>query len=117
MEMHAGRLRHRIDLQRRVNKQDPVSGAVEPTWVDLFKKVPAAQEFLSSKEFIAAQAVQSEMTVRWIVRFREGMDATQRIKWTVNGKAKIYNVHGVLPDNDSGREWLTLPCSVGLDQG
>ena len=111
--MDAGRLRHRVDFQRRVNNQDPVTGEIAPQWVNLFTSVPAAIEPLNGKEFIAANAVQSEITTRITVRYRAGISATQRIK---HG-AKIYNVYGALPDKDSGLTWLTIPCSVGTDLG
>ncbi|TKE23299.1 head-tail adaptor protein, partial [Klebsiella pneumoniae] len=29
----------------------------------------------------------------------------------------IYNIEGVLPDPRSGREYLTLPCSEGDNDG
>ena len=111
--MDAGRLRHRVDFQRRVNAQDPTTGEVVPQWVNIFTSVPAAIEPLSGKEFIAANAVQSEITTRITVRYRAGVNATQRIKHGT----KIYNVYGSLPDRDSGLTWLTIPCGVGTDLG
>ena len=102
-----------MTFQRKSNNQDPVTGAVTPSWINLHADVPAAIEPLTVKEYIAAHAVQSEVTTRITVRWREGLNAAQRIK---HG-ALIYNIHGALPDKDSGRTWLTIPCSQGVDQG
>ena len=31
--------------------------------------------------------------------------------------SKVYNIAGVLPDAGSGREYLTLACSEGVNDG
>ena len=111
--MDAGRLRHRVDFQRRIDSQDPDSGAVTPVWVNLATAVPAAIEPLSVREFVAANAVQSEVTVRIVVRYRDGLNAAMRIK---HG-SRIYNPAGFLADPDSGRDYLTIPCSEGVNDG
>jgi SPP1 family predicted phage head-tail adaptor len=81
-------------------------------WTDV-ATVWASIEALSAREFIAAQAAQSEITARVVMRYRPGVEATMRLK---HG-ADAYNIHGVLPDPDSGREWLTLPVSRGVNDG
>jgi SPP1 family predicted phage head-tail adaptor len=111
--MEAGRLRHRVDFERRVDAQDPDTGAVTPSWVSVAKSVPAAIEPLSAREFIAAQSMQSEVTMRVVVRYRAGLNAAMRIK---HGK-RIYNPQGFLADKDSGVDYLTIPCSEGVNEG
>ena len=32
-------------------------------------------------------------------------------------RGKIYNIEGVLPDDESGLQWLTLPYSEGVKDG
>jgi SPP1 family predicted phage head-tail adaptor len=108
--MEAGRLRHRINIERRVNSQDPETGAVTPAWLAFARNVPAAIEPLSAREFIAGQAMQSEVTTRIVIRHRPGLDAAMRIK---HGR-KIYNPAGFLGDKDSGLEYVTIPCSLGV---
>ena len=111
--MDAGRLRHRVDFEKRVDVQDPDTGDVTPTWLALARSVPAAIEPLSAREFIAGQAMQSEVTTRIVVRYRDGLSAAMRIK---HG-ARIYNPQGFLADLDSGRDYLTIPCSEGVNEG
>jgi SPP1 family predicted phage head-tail adaptor len=108
--MEAGRLRHRINIERRVNSQDPTTGAIAPVWVVYARDVPAAIEPLSAREFVAGQAMQSEVTARIVIRARSGLDASMRIK---HGK-QVYNPAGFLADMDSGRDYLTIPCSLGV---
>lgn len=104
--LKAGNLRHRIALQRKQQTQNPQTGAMVTTWVTE-ATVPAAVEPLSAREFIAAQAVQSDVSVRIRVRYRPGITSAMRLLHD----GKVYNITGVLADKDSGREYLTLPCS------
>jgi len=110
--MRAGKLRHRVTLQSPGRTQDPATGEMIAGWTDV-TTVWASIEALSAREFIAAQAAQSEITARVVMRYRPGVEATMRLK---HG-ADVYNIHGVLPDPDSGREWMTLPVSRGVNDG
>lgn len=111
--MRAGKLRRRVDIQRPLYQQDPESGEMVRTWVDVWLRVPAAIEPLSAREFIAADATQSKVSARVVIRFRSGVDSTMRLI----DRGRIYNIEGVLTDLESGREHLTLPCSEGVDDG
>lgn len=113
MALKAGRLRHRITIQSPSSTQDPNTGEMLPTWVDVWTQVPAAIEPLSVRDLIAAQATQSKVTARITIRQREGLTADMRILH----KGKIYNPAGWLPDPDSGLEYLTAPCSEGVNDG
>ena len=113
MGLEAGKLRHRVTFEKRIDQQDPESGGLTSVWLPLFADVPAAVEPLSAREFMSASAMQSKVIARITVRYQAGMDATQRIK---HG-AKIYNPEGMLPDKDSGVEYLTIPCSAGVNEG
>lgn len=110
--MRAGTLRHRGMIQQRSEIRDPDTGAVKTEWVD-FDAAWMSIEPLSAREFIAAQAAQSEISARIVMRYRDGIDATMRIVH----RGKIYNIKGVLPDPVSGREYLTLPVSMGVNDG
>jgi SPP1 family predicted phage head-tail adaptor len=111
--MDAGKLRHRVDFEKRIESQDPVSGAVTPVWVKVATSVPAAIEPISVREFLSAKAMQSEITARIVVRQRPGLNAAMRIR---HG-SRIYNPEGFLADKDSGTEYLTIPCSEGVNDG
>ncbi|WP_318594326.1 phage head closure protein [Enterobacter kobei] len=110
--MQAGKLRHRVTIQEPVMVQNSETGAVNKTWLDV-ATVWAEVSPLSAREFIAAQASQGEITTRITIRFRTGITRKHRILF----RGGIYNIEGVLPDPDSGREYLTLPCSEGLNDG
>lgn len=110
--MRAGLLRHRVTIQQRTETRDPDTGAVSFAWVDV-ATVWAAVEPLSAREFIAAQAAHSKVSARITIRYRADITAAMRI---VHGST-LYNIEGVIPDNRSGREWLTLPVSAGVNDG
>ena len=111
--LKAGRLRHRVNFQRQVRQQDPDTGDIKLVWSNTHTDVPAAIEPLSAKDYFAAKAVQSEATVRIVVRYKADLAATQRI---LHG-AKIYNPTAPLPDRDSGIEYLTILCAEGVNEG
>ena len=110
--MRTGKLRHRITLQRPGLSQDPQTGEMVPGWQDV-ATVWASIEPLSAREFIAAQAGQSEVSARVVIRHRDDVDATMRALY----RGKLYNIHGVLADPKSGLEYLTLPVSEGVGNG
>ena len=37
--------------------------------------------------------------------------------WRIVHRETIYNIAGVLPDKDSGLEYLTIPVSAGVNDG
>lgn len=110
--MQAGKLRHRISLQKPVKVQSPTTGAIVNSWQEV-TTLWADIAPLSAREFVAAQATQSQVTARITIRFRNDVTAKHRI---VHGQ-KIFNIEGVLADDKSGRDYLTLPCSEGVNDG
>lgn len=112
MAIKSGKLRHRVSIQAQVKTQDPVDGSEVITWQEV-KKVWASVEPLSAREFIAAQATQSQVTARIAMRYWSGLEPTMRIVHRNN----VYNIRGVLPDANSGLEHITLPVSAGVDDG
>jgi SPP1 family predicted phage head-tail adaptor len=111
MSLDAGLLRHRVTFQSLSRTLDSAGDTVEE-WVDDFT-VWASVEPLSAREFVASQAVQSQVTARITIRYRAGIVATQRILF----RGKVYNIAGTLADKDSGLEYLTLPVSEGVNLG
>lgn len=112
MSIDAGKLRHRVMLQARQEIIDPVTGARDYAWVDV-GKMWASVEPLSARDFVAANAVQSQVTARITIRHRDDVTAGMRIAH----QGKLYDITGVLADRDSGREYLTLPCAEGASAG
>lgn len=117
--MNRGRLRHRIRLERLVDAtdtsgdvvQNPETGEVPQSW-QLVAEVWAAIEPVSAREFIASQAKQAEVVARVVIEFREIDPA-----WRIVHNGKVYNITGILPDKDSGRDYITMPVSAGLTDG
>lgn len=104
----SGNLRHRVEVQAKTTVQDPVSGALVPTWTTI--STPWADIApLSGREFIAASAEQSEVRAKIVMRYRE-VNASMRIVH----RGMYYNIHAVLPDADSGREHITLMVGEGV---
>ena len=117
MSIEAGRLRHRVSIQRKVQTQNSTTGTVADTWTEV-AKVRAAIEPLSAREFMQSQAMQAQIVARIVIRHREDVDATMRIvHQRPNKPDKIYAIQGVLADMDSGLEYLTLPVSAGVNDG
>lgn len=111
MSFDVRRLRHRISIEQQISETDS-SGAVETFW-EYVTTVWAAIEPISGREMLLAEQVQSGVNTRIIVRYRNEIDASMRAKH--NGV--IYNIEAVISDPDSGREYLTLQCSTGLNDG
>ncbi|MHA6639934.1 phage head closure protein [Stutzerimonas frequens] len=114
--MQAGKLRHRVQIQELIQTQDTETGIAIMAWSDWpapGQRLWASIEALSAREFIAAQAGQSEITARIVIRYRPGILPTMRILH----RGKVYAIHGVLPDAHSGLEYLTLPVSEGVSDG
>lgn len=117
MPVEAGKLRHRLQLQRRAldSNGDPLldtNGEQVEEW-ETFATVWGSIYPLSAREFVQSQEVQSEVVARITIRYRADVNSTVRIVY----RGKIYNIAGVLPDPDSGREYLTLPVTEGTNNG
>lgn len=115
MSLSAGRLRHKITIQEPRQQQDPDTGAIRTVWVDFATDVAAEIAPLSVREFIASNQMQSQITARITIRHRAGLTARMRILHPSTGK--LYNPAGWLADPDSGLEYLTAPCSEGVNAG
>lgn len=109
MTLEAGKLRHRVVIEQPSNEQDETTGAMSPDWTEVCT-VWAAIKPLSTREFIAAQAQQSKVIGKIIIRYRDDITAEMR---AVHGN-KIYSIEGVFPDEDSGQEYLSLVVAEGV---
>jgi SPP1 family predicted phage head-tail adaptor len=111
--MEAGRLRHRVTFEALVVEMDSDGAQVE-SWAPAFEG-PLSAEIspLSGRELIAAQAVQSKLSTRIVVRYRPGFQASMR----AIHRGTVYNILAVIPDPESGFEWVSLLCTSGVDDG
>lgn len=111
--LDAGDLLHRVNIQAQTQVIDPITGTRSHAWLNAWANVPAKIEPLSGRELIVAQSVNSQVTANIVIRAIAGLTAKHRI---VHG-SRIYNIHGVIPDKDSGIEYATLPVSEGTNDG
>jgi len=113
----AGKLRHRVVLQELQEVSDSSGnyqndqGEPNTEWVTL-GTYWAAINPLSAREFIAAQSEQSKISARIVMRFNPVIDATMRLYHAAKGQ--YYNIEGVIADQDSGVEYITLAVSEGV---
>lgn len=108
----AGRLRQRIAIQQKVEERDS-NGAVVESWQTVagLESVPAELAPLSTREFIAAQAQQSEVRARIRIRYRTGLTATMRALH----RGLVYQFAGdPFQDAEAGLIWLTIPVAAGV---
>lgn len=87
--MKAEELKHRITLQVFTTVVNENGFEVE-TWVD-FKTLWAAVTNLHGREYFAAAVVKAENTVKFTIRYTEGIDESMRILF----KGKQYNISSV----------------------
>jgi len=121
MPFDRGQLRHFVRIERLVDQldtggnviQDPTTGEIAREW-ELLAEVWAQIKPLSAREYLGAQQIQSKVTSNIKIEFRSDIDATMRV---VDEFGTIYNIEGLIPDPDSNREWLTLPCSANVNAG
>ena len=109
MAIAAGKLRHKVVIQRPDLAQNPTTGEMEQSWVEL-DRVWASVEPASVREFIGSSAEQSEVKGKVIIRRRPDVDATMRIQY----RGLTYQILGVLTDPVSGLEYITLPTAEGV---
>lgn len=115
----AGRLRHRIAVEDRVITRDPETGAQIENWAPVFRLENVAAEIapLSTREFLSAAAIQSEVRGRIVIRYAPGyaglLHGAMRARDLRTNL--VYQFAGTpFPDVDTGRTWLTIPVQAGV---
>lgn len=104
-------LKHRVQIQQPAYTQDVNTGAMDTTW-NILATVWASIEPVSVRDYITSNAEQSEISTRITIRYRSGVTEDMRLYHEATNK--YYDIRGVLPDKDTGYEYLTLPCSTGV---
>lgn len=113
--MRAGKMKRRVTIQEYVSFQNPVTGSIVKEWRDVVT-VWGEVSSVSGRELIAAQAEQTEITVRIWIRYRKGVTTKNRMTCTEKGMSvTIYDIKAVLPDADRTR--LEIMCTGGLTSG
>lgn len=107
--MRAGRLRHRVVIQRRTGAANAFNEPTD-TWSDL-ATVSAGVEPISGREYFAAQTVQSEVSHRVTIRYLAGITPKDRIVWTdtATDVARYFDIRAVIDRDERHRE-MHLMC-------
>lgn len=106
------RLRHVVRIEQPTAEKDRF-GAPRPGWETVWDNVYAEVTASSAREFMSSAKENSQATGRITLRWREGLRADMRIIH----RGTVYNISGVLPDNVSGLEYITLPVTSGVNDG
>jgi len=107
--MQTGRLKHRVKLQEQQEVQDPNTGNITNSWVDV-ASVWASVEGINGREFVAAAAEQSTVTWRMTMRYRDVLPS-----WRIVFEGRYFNIKAILPNNDQSQ--LVLMCESGANNG
>lgn len=103
------KLRHRVVIEQYAETQDPNTGAMVRGWS---KYGDRWAEYVANsvREFIAAASNQSEVKGRFVLRYDADIVPQMRIVH----RGKTYEILGVMPDPDSGLEYITCAVSEGV---
>lgn len=116
--MRAGRLRHRLTLEKRTDTQSE-SGEVTPGYA-YWDTVWGNVKPLVGREFFAAQQVQADVSTEITIRWRPGFDSTIRIRHKPNsdeGPDDVYDILSVSEDDTSGQRQFRLMCTKRPTEG
>jgi SPP1 family predicted phage head-tail adaptor len=108
--MLSGPLRHSVTLQSKTHAQSS-TGATTVTWTDE-ATVFASISPISGREFFKADAVQSDVRVRVVLRYGSeiaGIDTS----WRVKPGAVKYDIKSVVNHRERNH-MLTLMCAEGV---
>lgn len=100
-------MRHRVTVEHKAETRDDYGG-VTTAWSVFASSVPAAILPISGREFFAAEANQSEVSTKIVMRELAGLLPSMRI--VHNGQQ--YNIRAILPDATLARHVVCM-CERG----
>lgn len=107
----AGELDQRITLQDRASGQDD-RGQANGAWADVVSTWAKAEP-LSTRETFAAAAAQSQVSVRFVIRYRSSVTPDMRVMW----RGRAYYIEGEPIDVKGQQQYLQLLCVAGGNDG
>ena len=107
MRLRAGRLRHRLTLQYKVETRTS-TGDVAWTWTT-DSTVWGAIEPLIGREFVAASQTQNELPVKILIRYHASIADT----WRIVNDNLAYSILAVM-NTDSRDHTMEVMCSQGV---
>lgn len=110
--IHAGKLRHRVTIQRLVagSPQQKASGEPDRSW-STYLSVSASIEPVTGREPFLAQAIHAEVTHKIRIRYRTGITAEMRVVF----RSRLFDIQAVLNWEERNTELLLL-CKEGVNQ-
>lgn len=100
----AGRLRHSIDIEQRIDADDNDYGGSSSVWTPLHNNVRAEIRSMSGGELVDAKASVAEVSIKVRFRFIPGLTAAHRA--TIEGK--VYSFSEAPRDIDGNMRWLEV---------
>lgn len=101
--MNPGQLDQRVTLERRGEGQDAYGQPLPDDWAPL-ATVWAAVEPLVGREYMAAMAVQSDVSTRVRMRYRPGVTAGDRLVH----EGRVYGIESVIDVRSARRELVLM---------
>ena len=101
--MKAGQLDQRVTIERQSQETDPYGQPIAE-WLAIVNTWGAVEP-LAGREYIAAMAVQSDVTTRVRLRYRPGITSADRVVH----EGRLYNIVSVIDVRSDHRE-LQLMC-------
>lgn len=103
--MRAGKLRHRISIERAIETQDSSYNEAVIQWV-LFAEVSASIIPLSGRELIRAKQVELETDTEITIRYLDGLSPKMRIMY----RDRVFEILNIINTEERNRE-IHLLCS------
>lgn len=112
--MRAGRLRHRITIQRpEVTRSE--TGAEIITWVTVIDRFPAEVAPLRGREYFQSDVQRADMDTKIIVRWMPQIQA-MTAKWRILHDGQIYNVYSQA-NADNRNIMVEIMAKTGVNKG
>lgn len=109
--MDAGKLRHRITIQKLEKTRSP-SGQMVGDWVDVCT-VWAQAKCTASKAVTDDGVIQHEGLYKFFIRYRPGITAEMRVLW----EGRTFELVGPPADWEAEKSGLTLICKELVNSG
>lgn len=114
--LNAGKYRHRITIQRKVEIRDPVTGYRDWVWSDLVANVPAEWKAGPGREYLASESLRSEVQGRFLTRWSPDLAAVRasdRALWD----GQVYDIKSDPLTDETARREVTLMVARGVNDG
>ena len=110
--MQPGQMNHYVEVQKKkLTVATDGSGDRTTEYITEFP-VYADIDAQSVRDYIASRATQATITHRVVMRYSDAPILDWR-DYRLLCDGLFYRIIGALPDNRTGKEWITLACECG----